>query len=292
MIQNSSNANGAIRVVLADDHDLVRSGIKALLSTVEGVEVVAEARNGNELLALLETVQPDVVMTDISMPGMDGITAIADVPATIAGIVFDERLEKHPHPGRKRRHTGSEIGFEGRPGHRVFEELAELAPDLVALPFTNQEIAEPMKCLDDAHRRSPRPEQLAGRGRTEGDRHVAELDRATTRIGVHYDFGRNRVGQPQIVRRGHAINQHPGLVASRDGVDRVVAAVVRDRDRPERPERRHLLGKEPRRTIEAGDEYDRKRLLHIGYPSITVPPSTEIACPEIVRPRGEQMKRT
>lgn len=68
-----------IQVVLADDHDLVRSGIKALLSTVEGVQVIAEARNGNELLQLLESVKPDVVMTDISMPGMDGITAIAEI---------------------------------------------------------------------------------------------------------------------------------------------------------------------------------------------------------------------
>ena len=66
-------------MVLADDHDLVRSGIKALLSTVEGVQVIAEARNGNELLQLLESVKPDVVMTDISMPGMDGITAIAEI---------------------------------------------------------------------------------------------------------------------------------------------------------------------------------------------------------------------
>ncbi|HVE52205.1 MAG TPA: response regulator transcription factor, partial [Ramlibacter sp.] len=78
MIQNP-HATTTIRVVLADDHDLVRSGIKALLSTVEGVQVIAEARNGNELLQLLETVQPDVVMTDISMPGMDGITAIAEI---------------------------------------------------------------------------------------------------------------------------------------------------------------------------------------------------------------------
>ncbi len=68
-----------IRVVLADDHDLVRSGIKALLSTVQGVEVIAEARDGKELLVLLETVKPDVVMTDISMPGMDGITAIGEI---------------------------------------------------------------------------------------------------------------------------------------------------------------------------------------------------------------------
>lgn len=68
-----------IRVILADDHDLVRSGIKALLTMMEGVSVIAEARNGVELLAILESVQPDIVMTDISMPGMDGITAIAQI---------------------------------------------------------------------------------------------------------------------------------------------------------------------------------------------------------------------
>lgn len=68
-----------LQIVLADDHDLVRSGIKALLSMIEGVEVIAEARDGAELLAILEGVAPDLVMTDISMPGMDGITAIARI---------------------------------------------------------------------------------------------------------------------------------------------------------------------------------------------------------------------
>jgi len=68
-----------IRIVLADDHDLVRSGIKALLTMIDGVEVIAEARDGSELLALLAGLKPDLVMTDISMPGMDGITAIAEI---------------------------------------------------------------------------------------------------------------------------------------------------------------------------------------------------------------------
>lgn len=68
-----------VRVVLADDHDLVRSGIKALLSMVDGVEVIAEARDGKELITLVDSLDPDIVMTDISMPGMDGITAIAEI---------------------------------------------------------------------------------------------------------------------------------------------------------------------------------------------------------------------
>ena len=70
-----------IRVVLADDHDLVRSGIKALLSMIDGVEVIAEARDGLELIQLVENLEPDVVMTDISMPRMDGIAAISQIHA-------------------------------------------------------------------------------------------------------------------------------------------------------------------------------------------------------------------
>lgn len=65
-----------IQVVLADDHDLVRAGIKALLSSLKGIEVIAEVRDGGELLRLLESVHPDVVVSDITMPGMDGITAV------------------------------------------------------------------------------------------------------------------------------------------------------------------------------------------------------------------------
>ncbi len=70
-------ATRPVRVVLADDHDLVRSGIKALLSMIKDVQVIAEARNGQELITLTEELMPEVVMTDISMPGMDGIAAIA-----------------------------------------------------------------------------------------------------------------------------------------------------------------------------------------------------------------------
>ncbi len=68
-----------VRVVLADDHELVRSGIKSLLSMVDGVEVIAEASDGSELIQLVDSLTPDLVMTDISMPGMDGITAIGEI---------------------------------------------------------------------------------------------------------------------------------------------------------------------------------------------------------------------
>ena len=72
-------SSAPIQVVLADDHDLVRAGLRALLSGMKGVQVLAEVSDGNELLALLETVQPDLVITDLTMPGMDGLTAIARI---------------------------------------------------------------------------------------------------------------------------------------------------------------------------------------------------------------------
>jgi DNA-binding NarL/FixJ family response regulator len=70
-----------IEVILADDHHLVRSGIRALLGTISGVRVVAEASDGIELLSLLDSVHPDVVITDISMPGMDGLAALTEIRA-------------------------------------------------------------------------------------------------------------------------------------------------------------------------------------------------------------------
>jgi DNA-binding NarL/FixJ family response regulator len=85
MMKNSDGSR-PIRVVLADDHDLVRSGIKALLGMLEGVEVIAEARNGQELITLVESLLPDIVMTDISMPGMDGITAIAEIHKSFPSV--------------------------------------------------------------------------------------------------------------------------------------------------------------------------------------------------------------
>ena len=62
-----------IRVLLADDHALVRAGIRALLNTIEGVEVVAEAGDGLAALQSMADLQPDIVLLDITMPGMSGL---------------------------------------------------------------------------------------------------------------------------------------------------------------------------------------------------------------------------
>jgi DNA-binding NarL/FixJ family response regulator len=64
-----------IRIVVADDHQLVRAGICALLKSVAGVEVVAEASDGREACRLAETVRPQIILMDIMMPGLNGLGA-------------------------------------------------------------------------------------------------------------------------------------------------------------------------------------------------------------------------
>jgi DNA-binding NarL/FixJ family response regulator len=77
---------GRKHVVLADDHDLVRVGIQALLELLPDVDVVAEVSSGQELLAVLERVTPDLVITDINMPGVDGLTAVEKIRARHPGL--------------------------------------------------------------------------------------------------------------------------------------------------------------------------------------------------------------
>jgi DNA-binding NarL/FixJ family response regulator len=68
-----------IRVVLADDHAVVRAGLKAVLSGAKDIEVVAEAKNGNEAVALAERFKPDILVMDLSMPELDGTGATKQI---------------------------------------------------------------------------------------------------------------------------------------------------------------------------------------------------------------------
>lgn len=64
-----------IRILIADDHTLVRRGLRAILQHVENVEVVGEAKDGIEAVKLVKELAPDIVVMDVSMPGLDGIGA-------------------------------------------------------------------------------------------------------------------------------------------------------------------------------------------------------------------------
>jgi DNA-binding NarL/FixJ family response regulator len=70
-----------ITVVLADDHQIVRQGLRALLEASGGFEVVAEAEDGHQAIEAAEAEQPDVVLLDLSMPGLSGVEALRRIKA-------------------------------------------------------------------------------------------------------------------------------------------------------------------------------------------------------------------
>lgn len=76
----------SIRILLADDHRVFTGGMKALLGEVPGFEVIGEAQNGHELIQLAEVLQPDVILTDVQMPQMDGITAAREITKKFPAI--------------------------------------------------------------------------------------------------------------------------------------------------------------------------------------------------------------
>ncbi|MFH0838037.1 MAG: response regulator transcription factor, partial [Patescibacteria group bacterium] len=77
---------GDFRIVLADDHRIFREGLKHLLSEGPELKVVGEAKTGKELLAILKTTECDLVISDIIMPVMDGLTALKEIRHTYPRI--------------------------------------------------------------------------------------------------------------------------------------------------------------------------------------------------------------
>ena len=73
--------SGAIRILLADDHPVVRDGLRGMLASEDGFQVVGEAASGAEAVAVCERERPDVVLMDLQMPEMDGATATAEITA-------------------------------------------------------------------------------------------------------------------------------------------------------------------------------------------------------------------
>jgi len=75
-----------INVILADDHKIIRDGLRTLIESQPGMHVIAEAENGRETIKLAKELQPHVVIMDISMPDLNGIDATREIVHSIPGI--------------------------------------------------------------------------------------------------------------------------------------------------------------------------------------------------------------
>ncbi|PRY40553.1 response regulator [Umezawaea tangerina] len=99
-----------VKVLLLDDEELVRGGLRMILESDPGIEVVAEAADGTNVLDLVAAHRPDVVLTDIQMPRVDGlevtgrVAALPDGPAVVVLTTFD--LDEYVHAALRRGAAG------------------------------------------------------------------------------------------------------------------------------------------------------------------------------------------
>ncbi len=78
--------DAALKVLIADDHPLMLQGIRRALEASDGIEVVGEARSGEEVLALVERRNPDLVLLDLHMPGLGGLNCVAELKVSFPDV--------------------------------------------------------------------------------------------------------------------------------------------------------------------------------------------------------------
>jgi DNA-binding NarL/FixJ family response regulator len=187
-----------IRVLVADDHDLVRTGLAMILDAQPDIEVIAQAADGREAVALARKLAPDVCLFDIRMPGIDGIDAtrqlagpdVADPVAVVVITTFD--LDEYVHGALKAGARGFLLKDAGpallvQAIHAAADGDALIAPNVTvrlletfAKPATSRP-AQPIEPLTD------REEQVllrVARGHTNGEI-AAELHISLSTVKTH-----------------------------------------------------------------------------------------------------------
>ncbi|GAA2689360.1 MULTISPECIES: response regulator transcription factor [Actinosynnema] len=165
-----------IRVLLVDDQHLVRAGLRMLCESSADLEVVGEAAEGGEAVRLVERLAPDVVLMDLRMPGVDGITATARIlasrPATRVLVLTTFDDDEHLYPALD---AGAQ-GFLGKdaPPEELLDAIRRTAAG--ESPFSGPVLRRLVDAARAAHRAEPAaPPRQGLPGLTDRERDVLAL---------------------------------------------------------------------------------------------------------------------
>lgn len=186
----------SIRIILADDHQIMRDGLRGLLEQQAGIEVVAEAEDGHAAVNLTRKLQPDVVVMDIAMPGLNGIDAARRIKAEMPEVKIIA-LSMHAD----RRFVAGMFGV-GASGYLLkegaFHELVQAVSDVAAdQVYVSSKVArfviegyvnflhkESSPGIDVLSSREREVLQLLVEGKT-GEQIASHLNLSTNTVGSH-----------------------------------------------------------------------------------------------------------
>jgi DNA-binding NarL/FixJ family response regulator len=187
-----------IRVLVADDHDLVRTGLAMILDAQPDIEVIAQAVDGREAVALARRLEPDVCLFDIRMPGIDGIEAtrqlagpdVADPVAVVVITTFD--LDEYVHGALKAGARGFLLKDAGpallvQAIHAAADGDALIAPNVTVRlleTFANPVNTHPAQPLEPLTDREEQVLLRVARGHTNGEV-AAELYISISTVKTH-----------------------------------------------------------------------------------------------------------
>ena len=143
-----------VKILVCDDHPVVRSGLRGMINSQPDLEVVAEAAEGSEAVALTDRYRPEIVLMDLRMPGMDGVTATADIksshPDTNVLILTTYDTDADILRALEKGATGFLLKDERE--DRIFDAIREAARGRSALaPGVASRLVERLRGGTDAH---------------------------------------------------------------------------------------------------------------------------------------------